>query len=236
MAHPQLSLMADAQTLEKELISLKQQAEAVSIPLERTRARRQVFLRDLQAVKDKLDNTRHQRRQVEAELADAEARVATAKSRISEATSSRQVSDLEKMLETATAAADKAEAEVYALMEQEDAQARRIEDETAFRQRDLEKIDEEIKRLTALLREKQELAKALREERIAAINRLDEEVRENYEWLVKKHGPGQAVVTTPGGACGGCGGMLLPDQLNKVKDTNILTRCTHCYRYMVLEL
>lgn len=233
MTHPQIDLMLDAQGIEKELIALKQQADAVSGPLEKTRARRQVMMQDLQAVKDKLDRVRQQRREAESVLDDAEARVKTAKGRMAEATSSRQVADLEHMQQTAEAAAATAEGEVLRLMEQEDTQSRRVEDETAFRTRDLEKLDEEIQRLSALLKEKQDLARALREERIAAINRLDPEVRENYEWLVKKHGPGQAVVTTPGAACGGCGAMLLPDQLNKVKDANQLNRCTHCHRYMI---
>ena len=79
------------------------------------------------------------------------------------------------------------------------------------------------------------LAAGLREERISAVNRMDEETRENYTWLVNKHGLGEAIANTSGGACSGCGSMLLPVQINQVTDKNTLHRCTHCYRYLLAD-
>jgi len=225
--------MLDAQDIERELKELKIQSDLVSAPLERARARRQMVVADLDKVRRQLDAIRQQRRTVEAELADAEARAKSATDRQSTATSTREVSDLEKMLEQALSSISSAENAGLELMEREDELERKLATETEKADREREKIEAEILRLSTLLKEKQEMAKALREERITALNRMDEEVRENYEWLVNKHGAAQAVSSSNGGACGGCGAMLLPDQLNKVKDPSQLYRCTHCYRYLL---
>ena len=229
----EMKKMLDAQDIERELKELKIQADLVSAPLERTRARRHMVVADLDKVRRQLDSIQQQRRQVEAELADADARAKSATTRQSTATSTREVSDLEKMLEQATAAISNAENTALELMEREDELSRKLAAETEKANREMEKIDTEVQRLSGLLKEKQEMAKALREERITALNRMEEEVRENYEWLVNKHGAAQAVAASNGGACGGCGAMLLPDQLNKVKDPSQLYRCTHCYRYLL---
>ena len=233
MTHPELSQLLDIQDMERELKELKVQADLVSTPLEKTRARRNALRGDLKALKDKLERLQKDRREAEGTLSEAEARVKTARERQSAATSAREVSDLERMEEQAVTAAAQAEETVLSLMEQEDALTKTVEETGQRTDADFEKIDAEMERLGGLLKEKQDLAKGIREGRIAALNRLDGETREYYEWLVKKHGPAQAIAYVEDNACGGCGSVLLPDQIATVNDPSQLYRCTHCYRYLV---
>lgn len=233
MMHPTLSLMLSAQDIEHGLKALKQQAEGVAVPLERAKARRQAMRRDLQALKDKLERVIQDRRRTEKDLLELEGKLTAAQSRQSAVRNPKEALALEHQIDTAQAAATAAETAVFDLMEQEENLGKRLETDSARTGRDLEALDTEIKRLNTLLQEKIDLANGLREERIAALNRMDEETRENYEWLVNKYGPGTAVAPVSGAACGGCGSMLLPDQKNKVRDTSALHRCSHCYRFMM---
>lgn len=226
--------MLAAQDIEMELKGLKQQAEGVSVPLERAKARRQAMRCDLLALKDKLEKTTHDRRLTEKDLAELEGKLTAVRSRQSAVRNPKEAQALENQIETAAAAATAAETAAFDLMENEEVLTKRLESETARVARDLETIDTEIKRLSGLLQEKIDLANALREERIAALNRMDEDTRDKYEWLVKKHGPGTAVSRVSGAACG-CGAMLLPDQKMKVRDTSELHRCTSCYRFMLQD-
>lgn len=233
MVHPELTQLLDIQDMERELKELKVQADLVSTPLEKTRARRVALRGDMRTLKEKLERLQKQRREAEAALNDAETRVRTARDRQSTATSAREVSDLERMESQAGEAVTLAEESVFSLMEREDELTRKVSETEQRTQSEFDKIDAEMERLSALLTEKQDLAKSLREERLASLNRLNPETREYYEWLVKKHGPAQAIAYVEGGACGGCGSALLPDQMAKVADTSQLYRCTHCYRFVV---
>lgn len=227
--------MLAAQDLEQEILVLRNQGEAISIPLEKTRARRQAMRRDFQALKNKLERTRIDQRQQEKNLAELEAKLEAAQGRQSVVKNPKQAEALELEIERAAAAASTAEEETLQLMEQEETLVKRLATEEGRLERDMQVITPELERLGKLLEENQSMAQALREERIAAINRMDEETRENYEWLVNKHGMGQAVSRVSGAACGGCGSMLLPDQNMKIRDQENLHRCTHCYRFLIAD-
>ncbi len=234
MMHPHLTLMLAAQDIEMELKGLKIQTDGVSVPLERTKARRQAMRRELQALKEKLELTTQERRRAEKAHAELDEKLVAARSRQSAVRNPKEAQALENQIETAATAATAAESVAYDLMEKEETLGKKLEIEKIRVARDLDVIDTEIKRLSTLLQEKIDLANALREERIAALNRMDEETRERYEWLVKKHGPGTAVSRVSGAACG-CGAMLLPDQKTKVRDTSELHRCTSCYRFLMQD-
>lgn len=234
MMHPHLTQMLAVQDIEIELKGLKQQADGVSVPLERTKVRRQALRRDLQLLKDKLEKTTQERRRTEKDLVELEGKLSAVRSRQSAVRNPKEAQALETQIETAAAAASAAETAAFDLLENEETLTKRLETETVKTARDLETVDAEIKRMSGLLQEKIELANGLREERIAALNRMDEDTRDKYEWLVKKHGPGTAVAHVSGAACG-CGAMLLPDQKMKVRDTSELHQCTSCYRFMLQD-
>ncbi len=232
--HPAMTAMLAAQDIERELKVLKSQMEAVSIPLEKVKARRQATRRDVLVLRDKLEKTKLDLRQAEKELAELEQKLAAARTRQMAVRNPKEAQALEQEIERAEAAATKAEQETLELMDREQLLTERLEKETERVKRDLEQvIDPEIARLTGMLQEQQELAKALREEHITAMNKMDEDTRDTYEWLTNKHGTATAVSTVSGAACGGCGAMLLPDQIMKVKETEKLHRCDHCHRYLL---
>jgi predicted nucleic acid-binding Zn-ribbon protein len=230
--HPQLASLLQVQDLERELVALKGQAEAISIPLEKTRARRQMLKRDVIQGQEKLEHIIKLRREKEREMADLEHKLSAAEARLSSARNSKEAQAHEAEIERARAGSGAAEDEALALLEREEHQTGHLEKIRARTDRDLVQINEEIARLEKLLEENQRLAKGLREERIAAVNALDPQVRGHYDWLLKRYGPAQAVVRVSGAACGGCGSMLLPDQALKVDDLSQLHQCTHCARYL----
>jgi len=230
--HPQMTIMLEAQDLEKELLHLRGVAEAISIPLERTRSRRQAIRRDLIAARDKLERTTLARRQKETELKELEQKLALANERLTLARNSREAEAQQAEIEKATASAGSAEEDGLELLEKEEQLTAALEQLRSRVDRDVQQLDEEIQRLEGLLQENQDLAKGLREERIAVVNRLEQKIREHYDWLLKRYGPGQAVADTTGAACSGCGSLLLPDQAIKVNDAAQLHKCTHCGRYL----
>lgn len=230
---PDLAVLLQVQDLERELIALKSQAQAISIPLEKCRARRQATRRDLILAQEKLERTTKNRREQEKELEELEAKLRATEERLSAVRTPREAEALNAEIERTTQAAAAAEEAALTLMEQEEHQGRVIEETRVRIGRDLEVIEEEFQRLAGLLEENQSLAAGLREERIAKVNQLSPEVRSHYDWLLKQYGPGQTVSPTDGGACNGCGSMLLPAQALKVHDRSVLHRCSHCARYLV---
>lgn len=230
--HPQLIAMKDVQDLEKELIALKGKAEAISIPLERTRARRHAARKDLISRKEKLDRTIQDRREKERELGELETKLDAAQTRLSSARNAKEAQAHEAEIERMAAARDTAENDALELLDKEEHLTMQLDEASTRTNRDFEQIDAELERLEGLLGENQALAKGLREDRITALNRLDSDIREHYAWLIKRYGAGQAVARADGGACGGCGSMLLPDQAMKVDDLSTLHKCSHCARYL----
>src|SRR5690606_9233993 len=148
-----------AQEIERELKILKGQTEAVSIPLEKAKARRQATRRDLLLLKEKLEKTKQDRRQAEKDLTELEGKLASARTRQAAVRNPKEAQALEQEIERAEAAATKAEAEALDLMDREETLGQRVEQETARVTRDLESVvDPEINRLSSILQEKQELA------------------------------------------------------------------------------
>lgn len=219
--------------IELELLSLKGKAEAISIPLERTRARRFAAKKDMIDLQDKLNRLVTRRRQIDKELVELDSRQKQAEEKMYAVRTSKEAQAQEAEIESIKSTVAELEDEALSLLEREETLATRIDQLKLRTERDLAVIDEEMARLENLLEENQRLAKGVREDRIAALNRISKEVRENYDWLLRRFGPGQAIVRVDGGACGGCGSILLPDQALKMDDDSLLHRCTHCRRYLL---
>lgn len=231
--HPEMSKLIQIKELEVELIALKGKAEAISIPLEKSRARRFAARKDMIDAQDKLTRIIEGRRGIERDLAELSDKLQAAEARMSAVRNAKEAQAQESEMERLKSDISAAEDEALDLLEKEEMLSARIEQATIRTDRDVAVIDEEMNRLAKLLQENQHLARGVREDRIAAVNRLDKPVRENYDWLLKRYGPGQAIVSVNGGACGGCGSILLPDQALKMDDSSLLHRCTHCNRYLL---
>lgn len=231
--HPDMAGLCQVKEIELELLSLKGKAEAISIPLERTRARRFAAKKDMIDVQDKLNRLVARRREIDKELVELDTRQKQAEEKMLAVRTPKQAQAQEAEIQSIKTAVAELEDEALSLLEREETLTARIEQLNSRTQRDLAVIDEEMARLENLLEENQRLAKGVREDRIAALNRLSKEVRDNYDWLLRRYGPGQAIVRVDGGACGGCGSILLPDQALKMDDDTLLHRCTHCRRYLL---
>ncbi|MGI8908894.1 MAG: zinc ribbon domain-containing protein [Candidatus Sumerlaeaceae bacterium] len=227
----QLKSMLHLQELDQELARLQEDLrrfEPVFEGLKRERARRA-------AANQKHEKEIHaaaaERRKLEAELKDSEARLSRFRQQQEQVRTAKEAEALEHEAQGAQSSIDSLEERILALIDKEDALA--SSGTLKLRQeKQLEtKATAEQTRLETLRKQKAELSKALQGDRIAAANRLGEDLLETYEWLRKRHGP-TAVAGTDKGACAGCGNVLVAQLAIKAKSGDELLQCPNCQRFL----
>lgn len=182
----------------------KREAEMTSLA-----TRRRVLEKELQTTEDKLPKLLKQQEQVRT---------------------AREAEALEQEISTVQAAVSALEGQILDLLEQEENLAAEHQ-KAATREMIIDReASVEEKRLLGLRKDRLELAESLRGDRNAAANQLGD-LKEDYDWVLKKHGP-SIVVPLDKGGCSGCGSMLVPHMaLNVVQDKE-LTRCPSCHRFL----
>jgi uncharacterized protein len=128
------------------------------------------------------------------------------------------------------------EEELLALMDEEEKAGADLKAKKESADKLATRTTEEAKRLEALRADASKLLAGLREDRIAALNRLDDELRAKYERLLQK--PGLPVLATlKDDACGGCGAILPAHTGIQVRsDGEEVVQCPRCLRFLLPKL
>lgn len=228
---PDLEQMLELQSIDQELARLNNdinrfQPVLAGVTAERARrtaaaARREKQLHDLTL----------QRKSHESDLKTAETKVQRLRSQQEQVRTAKEAEALEHEIQLLESRIGTLEEQILASLEKEDEWKRLHAEKLAQEAQQESQSQEEEKRLKLLKTEKEDLARDLRGDRKAAVERLTPDLRDQYEWLVKRHGP-TAVVSVDEGSCGGCGTMLVRQMAIQAQMGNELVQCNQCRRFL----
>lgn len=224
--------MLRLQELDLELNELNQRAKAAAPKIDalaKDALRRADGLKKTEAA---LADTTARRRRAETDLKAAEDKLAHAVHAQEQVRTAKEGVAATHEFDAAKAKVDALENEILTLLDGEETGAAALATARAAAAKTGAAADVERGRLTAMLVENKGLAKDLREERIAAANRIDEEALPDYEWALKEYGT-PAIVGVRDGACGGCGTALPPHTLNDIREPGAPpVPCDRCRRLL----
>lgn len=172
-----------------------------------------------------------ERRAAEVELKSAEQKLTRLRQQMDRIATAKELTALEHETTAAAAEVSRLEELILNRMEEEEQLTADLTKKTSAAGRMTSEAAAQKQRLEQLAREKTDLGKALQEERIALRNQLPDDVKEMCDWLAKRHN-GEIVAGLKGQACGGCGGILVPNLLLDVQQSHGLQQCNHCRRFL----
>ncbi|MCX7717933.1 MAG: hypothetical protein N2111_05965 [Candidatus Sumerlaeaceae bacterium] len=223
--------LRDLQQMDAELRKLESEQRALPAQIDRHRkeiARRAAEIAHLEA---RRRETAVRRQTLESDLKTREAQATKFRQQQLLVRTPKELDAITHEIEKCESDISRLEDEILALIESEEKLAAELARLEAARRTQDEHSAEQIRILEALLAEKEQLARTLRADRTAALERLDESLRPTYEWLLKTHGP-TAVVKLDGEACGGCGALLPASLAMRVGTDEKPHQCPHCNRFL----
>jgi predicted nucleic acid-binding Zn-ribbon protein len=211
-----------------------QRAELAQIPaaVKKIDRRLDEMGRRQEAQDAKLENIKKERRKLEQEIQDYEAKITASRTKLAEVKTNHEYTAALKEIDTLKGDIDAKEERLLVLMD---------EAET------FEPVhDEEVKKLAAerseieaektLLLERQSAMEAevqkLLDEKPALLKQLSASMQKKYERLLQRHGDA-AVVPVRDEHCGGCGTHVPPQVAVEVRKNEKLLTCQSCGRLLV---
>lgn len=223
--------LLDLQQIDAELRKLD--AEQCALPAHIERHRKETIRRaaEIAHLEARRKETAVRRQALEVDLKTREAQAAKFRQQQLLVRTPKELEAITHEIDKCEAHISRLEDEILALIESEEKMAAEFERLEATRRTQDEHALKQIRQLEALLAEKAQFAKALKTDRAAALERLDEALRPPYEWLLKTYGP-TAVVKLDGEACGGCGALLPTSMALRVGTEETPQQCPKCNRFL----
>jgi predicted nucleic acid-binding Zn-ribbon protein len=231
---PELEKLVRLQELDIEIArtstELKQSAEQMT-QIAAERKKRSTLLEKLE--KD-LQALTLRRRATEASLQQREQQKQKFSKQQQLVKTPKELAAVNHEIESCDADISRLEEEILGQMDEEENRSVDLQEKKQSAAKLSEKASETELRLKTGSEDRKKLLSGLKQDRIVAANQLSSELRETYEYLVKKFGP-TAVTKVRSNACGGCGGILVPNLILEAASGRSLTQCNHCLRYLTNE-
>lgn len=224
LMHRLHELDIDIHRLETELASLQTQCDQHT----KDQARRAVLLAKLQS---QLEQTTSKRQQAETHLKQHEDKLAKFRKQADFIKTPKELEAVNHQVAQAEADVSRVEEVILAAMEEEEKTSHDLSEKKAAASKMDAKAQEFVSRAKDSITEKKNLLKGLREDRITIGNQFPGDLLSSYEYLKRKY-PENVLVPLAGGACGGCGGILIPNLVIDVKLGQKMLQCNHCERYL----
>lgn len=227
----ELKWLLQLQELDQELARLKDDVRRFEPALEGVKRERMRRAAESQKRERETAAAASERRKLEGELKDAETRLERFRQQQQQVRTAKEAEAMEHEVSASAAHVSTLEEQILSLLEKEEKLTSQHIHKNQQEHAAENLAGREQQRLLTLRDEKEQLAKTLQGDRIAAANKLSDDLRDTYEWLLKRHGP-TAVADVTGGACGGCGNVLVAQMGFRAKAGDELVQCPNCQRFL----
>ncbi len=198
------------------------------------RAQRDTLHKAIADAEEKLDICNRTRGDAEAELKVREQKLQTQQTRLMNAKSTHEVSSLQRDIDSITKSRSAFDETILFAMDEAETIVGKLDElrqQLATVSFQLQTTEENFSVQTARLDEE---LKAAAIQRVATANALEEDAREKYDAIARKHA-GIAVAQISSGNCSVCGNAITPHNLKEAKNEEWPT-CESCGRLLFLEL
>ena len=229
--HELLQHLKELTTLDAAIVQQQDQLARYPVMLARLAADEAAHQKTITEADAALEALLRDRRQAEKEVATIEAQIRRYQQQQAVVKTNKEYEAITGEIETHRAKVDRWETAALEKLETEEVQQKRKK--IAAEQLAKLKIenDAERRRIADQTAEKRERLARLSSERERKMADLPEDLRETYTHVNQKC-PGSAVVPLEGDTCGGCHWSLVAQIGQQVRSGKELIRCEHCHRFL----
>jgi uncharacterized protein len=230
----EIARLMEVQSIDRRLQELEQSLTTVAGRVEQLRGENETNQAELQRLAEEDQQAAAQRKKVEKELAEGEARIRNKRMRLNLVRTDKELQALTHEVDALKENNQRLEAEVLAMMETVDPRTARIKELGELIAKGRAELAGAEKEIAGEVEElKAKIAKD-RRERDRLAREVDGPLLQRYEMIFNRRG-GLAVAIAKGGTCTGCNRLLPPQLYNEIQKHLAIHFCPNCQRILYYE-
>lgn len=230
----QVKLLVELQGLDTQIFRLEDEMESIPATIKQMDENFKEKSNDLKKVEEAVKGLQVKRKEREGDLEAKEGVIRKYQIQLNQVKTNKEYSALQEEISRVKADNSLIEEDVINILDQIDAENKKIVKEKEFIKQEEAKLGEEKKRLDEEAgRVKQELD-GLKVQRSALTSKVEKAILGKYERIIKNK-DGLAVVPVSGESCQGCFRVMPPQVLNEIRMKSGLVFCENCARILYLE-
>jgi len=230
----QIKLLVELQGLDTHIFRLEDELEAIPQTIKNAEDAFKEKSASLKKLEEGLKALQLKRKEKEGDLDAKEGTIRKYQTQLYQIKTNKEYTALQEEIGRVKADNSIIEEEVIKILDQIDAENKKIQKEKEFLKEEEVRLSEEKKKLgEKSVRIKSEL-EGLKKQRTELAQKVDKNVLSKYERLVKNR-DGLAIVPVSGEACQGCFRVMPPQVINEIRMKKELIFCENCTRILYIE-
>ena len=230
----QVKLLVELQGLDSHIFRLEDELESIPETIKNMEGAFKEKSSDLKKLEEAVKALQLKRKEKEGELETKEGSIRKYQTQMYQVKTNKEYTALQEEIGRVKADNSLIEEDIIKILDQIDAENKKITKEKEFLKEEEVKLNEEKKRLSEEAdRIKTELG-GLKTQRAALAEKVDKTILSKYERIVKNK-DGLAVVPVANDACQGCYRMMPPQVINEIRMKKELIFCENCARILYIE-
>jgi len=222
------------QAIDRELHELEESLSTIAGRVEQLRLETDKYQAELERLTQEEQQATLNRRQLEKELAEGEARIRNKRMRLSQIRNDKELQALGHEVETQKESNQRLELEVIALMEVAEPRATRIKEVSEAVEAKRAELIAAEKEIAAQVEDLKVSISKQRLDRDLMAKDVERPLLQRYEMIFSRRA-GLAVAGTKGGTCQGCRMRLPPQLYNEIQRHLQIHFCPNCQRILYYE-
>lgn len=230
----QIKLLVELQGLDSHIFGLEDELELIPETIKNMDDAFKGKMTNLKNLEDGVKALQLKRKEKEGELEAKEGTIRKYQSQMYQVKTNKEYTAFQEEIGRVKADNSLIEEDIIKILDQMDAENKKISKEKEFLKGEEVKLNEEKKKLSEDAgRIKVEL-EGLKSQRAALASKVDKNILGKYERIVKNK-DGLAVVPVSNDACQGCYRVMPPQVINEIRMKRALVFCENCARILYIE-
>jgi len=230
----EITRLISLQAIDRELHELEESLSTIAGRVEELRRDTNQSQAELDRLTQEEQQTAANRRLLEKELAEGEARIRNKRMRLNQVRNDKELQALGHEVETLKESNQRMEAELLALMEGAEPRAQRVKELKDLLAQKTAELQAGEKEIAAQVEDLKVSISKQRVDRDVMVRGIQLSLLQRYEMIFSRRG-GLAVAAAKGGTCQGCRMRLPPQFYNEIQRHEQVHYCPNCQRILYFE-
>jgi uncharacterized protein len=230
----EITRLISLQAIDRELHELEESLSTIAGRVEGLRQETEQFQAELDHLTQEEQQSAANRRQLEKELAEGEARIRNKRMRLNQVRNDKELLALGHEVETLKETNQRMEADLLAQMEAAEPRAQRIKEVTELLGHKRSELQAAEKEIASQVEDLKVSISKQRVDRDLMARGIEVALLQRYEMIFNRRG-GLAVAAAKGGTCQGCRMRLPPQFYNEIQRHEQIHFCPNCQRVLYYE-
>jgi uncharacterized protein len=230
----QIKLLVELQELDTRIFRLESEIESIPVRIAEAEDNFKNKSSELKKLEDALKTLQLKRKEKEGDLESKEGTIKKYQTQMYQVKTNKEYTALQEEIERAKADNSLIEEDIIRILDEADAESKKIQKEKEFLKAEEANLSEEKKILTAEADKFKTEVEGLKKQRNGLAERIDKKILPKYERIVKSKG-GLAVARVINDACQGCHRVMPPQVINEIRMKKDLVFCESCARILYIE-